>query len=79
MDFSINSAKGLAGIRSREGALYTACGLQGYLILIFETYRLSVDIELFDRENREGVVSVFGIPAEPPLFQSALGRSSGSS
>ena len=48
----------LAGIRSREGSLYTACGLQGYLILIFETYRLSVDIELFDRENREGVVSV---------------------
>ena len=51
-------SESLAGIRSREGALYTACGLQGYLILIFETYRLSVDIELFDRENREGVVSV---------------------
>jgi ABC-type multidrug transport system ATPase subunit len=47
-----------AGIRSREGALYTAAGLQGYLILMFETYRLSVDIELFDREKGEGVVSV---------------------
>ena len=51
-------SESLAGIRSREGALYTACGLQGYLLLIFETYRLSVDIEFFDRENREGVVSV---------------------
>lgn len=48
----------LAGIRSREGALYTAAALQGYLILLFETYRLTVDIELFDRERSEGVVSV---------------------
>ena len=50
----------LAGIRSREGALYTAAALQGYLILLFETYRLTVDIELFDRERSEGVVSVSG-------------------
>lgn len=48
----------LAGIRSRQGALYTAAALQGYLILIFETYRLSLDIELFDREYAEGVVTV---------------------
>lgn len=47
-----------SGIRSREGALYTAAALQGYLILIFETYRLTIDIELFDRENGEGVVDV---------------------
>ncbi|KFY21692.1 hypothetical protein V493_07191 [Pseudogymnoascus sp. VKM F-4281 (FW-2241)] len=46
------------GIRSREGALYTAAGLQGYLILMYETYRLSIDIELFDRERGEGVVDV---------------------
>ena len=51
----------LAGIRSREGALYTAAALQGYLILLFETYRLTVDIELFDRERSEGVVSVSGL------------------
>jgi len=50
----------LAGIRSREGALYTAAALQGYLILLFETYRLTVDIELFDRERMEGLV---GVPA----------------
>ncbi|KAL8695849.1 MAG: hypothetical protein Q9224_003117 [Gallowayella concinna] len=48
----------LAGIRSREGALYTASALQGYLILLFETYRLTVDIELFDREYAEKVTSV---------------------
>ncbi|OCK83730.1 P-loop containing nucleoside triphosphate hydrolase protein [Lepidopterella palustris CBS 459.81] len=50
----------LEGIRSREGALYTAAALQGYLILLYETYRLTVDIELFDRERGEGVV---GVPA----------------
>lgn len=47
-----------AGIRSREGALYNAAALQGYLILMFETYRLSLDIQLFDRENNENVVDV---------------------
>lgn len=50
----------LAGNRSREGAIYTAAYLQGYIILIFETYRLIRDIQVFDRENGEGVV---GIPA----------------
>ena len=48
----------LSGIRSREGALYTAAALQGYLILLFETYRLTLDIELFDRERGEGVHGV---------------------
>jgi ABC-type multidrug transport system ATPase subunit/ABC-type multidrug transport system permease subunit len=47
-----------SGIRSREGALYSAAALQGYLILMYECYRLSIDIELFDRENGEGVVGV---------------------
>ncbi|KAL8917068.1 MAG: hypothetical protein Q9208_008184 [Pyrenodesmia sp. 3 TL-2023] len=54
----LNLDGSLAGIRSRQGALYTAAALQGYLILIFETYRLSIDIELFDREYTEGVVTV---------------------
>ncbi|KAL8901093.1 MAG: hypothetical protein Q9207_005380, partial [Kuettlingeria erythrocarpa] len=54
----LNLDGSLAGIRSRQGALYTAAALQGYLILIFETYRLSIDIELFDREYAEGVVTV---------------------
>ena len=48
----------LAGIRSRQGALYTAAALQGYLILLFETYRLTIDIKVFDREYSEGVVGV---------------------
>ncbi|KUJ14979.1 ABC transporter-like protein [Mollisia scopiformis] len=47
-----------SGIRSREGALYNAAALQGYLILMFETYRLTIDIELFDREHNENVVDV---------------------
>ncbi|UNI17613.1 hypothetical protein JDV02_003944 [Purpureocillium takamizusanense] len=45
-----------AGIRSREGGLYTAAGLQGYLILVFEVYRLTIDIPTFDRESSEGCV-----------------------
>ncbi|TVY82267.1 putative ABC transporter ATP-binding protein/permease [Lachnellula suecica] len=47
-----------SGIRSREGALYTAAALQGYLILLYETYRLTIDIQLFDREHNENVVDV---------------------
>jgi ABC-type multidrug transport system ATPase subunit len=47
----------LAGIRSREGALYTAAALQGYLILLFEAYRLTLDIGVFDQEYSEGVVT----------------------
>lgn len=48
----------LAGIRSKEGAVYTAASLQSYIILIFETYRLTIDVKLFDRENGEGMVGV---------------------
>ncbi|KAG4441901.1 hypothetical protein IFR05_002585 [Cadophora sp. M221] len=47
-----------SGIRSRQGALYNAAALQGYLILMFETYRLTVDVQLFDREHNENVVDV---------------------
>lgn len=48
----------LSGIRSKEGALYSAASLQSYLILLFEVYRLTLDIEIFDREHGEGVVGV---------------------
>ncbi|RFU34068.1 hypothetical protein B7463_g2324, partial [Scytalidium lignicola] len=53
-----NLGRDQSGIRSREGALYTAAALQGYLILLFETYRLTIDIQLFDREYNENVVDV---------------------
>lgn len=53
-----NLRRDLSGIRSREGALYNAAALQGYLMLLFETYRLTIDIQLFDRENNENVVDV---------------------
>ncbi|KAE8324666.1 P-loop containing nucleoside triphosphate hydrolase protein [Aspergillus sergii] len=49
-----------AGIRSRQGSLYTSSSLNGYLILLYETYRLTIDIRQFDRERTEGVV---GVPA----------------
>jgi len=51
-------ARDQSGIRSREGALYNTSALQGYLILMFETYRLTIDIQVFDRENNENVVDV---------------------
>ncbi len=46
-----------AGIRSRQGALYISVGLQGYLFLLFEIYRLTMDIPTFDRESSEGCVT----------------------
>ncbi|KAK2788682.1 hypothetical protein FQN53_003191 [Emmonsiellopsis sp. PD_33] len=48
----------LSGIRSRQGSLYIASSLNGYLILLYETFRLTTDIQLFDRERIEGVVGV---------------------
>jgi len=48
----------LKGIRSRAGAFYSLVALQGYQILMFECYRLSFDLRVFDRERTEGVVSV---------------------
>jgi ABC-type multidrug transport system ATPase subunit len=47
----------LPGIRSRQGGLYTAAALQGYLILLFEVYRLTIDMPTFDRESSENCVS----------------------
>lgn len=48
----------LQGIRSLQGAFFTATALPGLLVLIYEIYRLSVDIEFFDREHSEGVINV---------------------
>ena len=54
----LNQNESLTGIRSREGSLYTAAAFQGFLILIFETYRLTLDVPIFDREYAEGIVGV---------------------
>ena len=54
----LNIDESLTGIRSRVGALYTAAVQQGFLILIFEIYRLAQEIIVFDQEHIEGVVSV---------------------
>jgi len=32
--------------------------MQGYLVMLYEVYKLSQDIRLFDEESRQGVVSV---------------------
>ncbi|KKA27009.1 hypothetical protein TD95_000538 [Thielaviopsis punctulata] len=51
-----NLGRDAAGIRSREGALYSGAALQGYLMLLFEVYRLTIDMPTFDREHNEGCV-----------------------
>ena len=58
-----------AGIRSRLGSFWIASGLMGYLFLIFEVYRLSLDITLHDRESSEGCSDVV-----PFLLARRLGR-----
>ena len=50
----LNLPRDQTGIRSREGALYTTSALQGYLFLVLEIYRLTIDIPTFDREHSEG-------------------------
>ncbi|KAI2466210.1 P-loop containing nucleoside triphosphate hydrolase protein [Annulohypoxylon bovei var. microspora] len=52
-----NLSRDQSGIRSRQAALYISVGLQGYLFLTFEIYRLTLDIPTFDRENSEGCVT----------------------
>ena len=47
----------LTGIRGRQGAIFAAVNLQPYLIVLFETYRLTLEIPIFDRELAEGVTS----------------------
>lgn len=68
----LNLDESLSGIRSREGALYCATVLQGYLVLLQETYRLSFDVVLFDRERTEGVVGVLSFLLSRRLAKSVL-------
>ncbi|OLN97692.1 putative ABC transporter ATP-binding protein/permease [Colletotrichum chlorophyti] len=64
-----NLPRDLSGIRSRQGALYTAAALQGYLTLMFEVYRLTIDIPTYDREHSESCVD-----AVPFLLSRRLAR-----
>ncbi|KAI1813656.1 P-loop containing nucleoside triphosphate hydrolase protein [Poronia punctata] len=52
-----NLSRDQSGIRSRQGALYIAVALQGYLFLNYEIYRMSLDVPIFDREKGEGYVT----------------------
>jgi ABC-type multidrug transport system ATPase subunit len=48
----------LAGIRSTQAAFYLLCAAHSYLFILFEIYRLTrVDIQLYDRERGENLVS----------------------
>ena len=48
----------LAGIRSTQAAFYVLCVGHSYPFLLFELYRLTrVDIQLFDRERGENLVT----------------------
>ncbi|CAH01249.1 uncharacterized protein KLLA0_C04477g [Kluyveromyces lactis] len=49
-----------SGLRTIAGALYIVGSIQGYLLLLLETYRLSeLDIKIYDRERSEGCVTAF--------------------
>ncbi|KAK0452925.1 P-loop containing nucleoside triphosphate hydrolase protein [Desarmillaria tabescens] len=49
----------ISGIRTREAVLYTSVGLQEYLIMMYEVYRLTmIDLPIFDREHGESIVGV---------------------
>lgn len=51
----------LAGIRSQQGAIYTAVAAQGYLLLLYEIYRLCrIDLHVFDRERNENCITIHG-------------------
>lgn len=58
-----------AGIRSRQGFMYTTAALEGYLFLVFEVYRLTLDLPIFDREHGEGCAT-----ALPFLLSRRLAR-----
>jgi ABC-type multidrug transport system ATPase subunit len=53
-----NLDESLAGIRSRQGSLYVASNINGYIILICEVFRLSVEMKVFDRERKDGSIGV---------------------
>ncbi|KAK0464048.1 hypothetical protein IW261DRAFT_1575407 [Armillaria novae-zelandiae] len=49
----------ISGIRTWEAILYTSVGLQEYLIMMYEVYRLMmIDLPIFDREHSEGIVGI---------------------
>jgi hypothetical protein len=47
----------LTGIRTMQGFIYTILGLQGYTILLFTTWKVSVDMKLYDRERQDKMYS----------------------
>lgn len=64
-----NLGRDQAGIRSRQGFMYTTAALEGYLFLALEVFRLTQDLPLFDREHSEGCAT-----ALPFLLSRRLAR-----
>lgn len=60
------------GIWSRQGALFALLNIYGYPMLIYEIYRLSYEIQMFDREREEAVVSVAAFLISRRLARLAL-------
>jgi ABC-type multidrug transport system ATPase subunit/ABC-type multidrug transport system permease subunit len=56
----MNMDRSEAGIRSREGSLWNATELYGYLILVNELYRMNVEIKFFDHERQDGITTSAG-------------------
>lgn len=53
-----NPGNSYVGIRTKQGIMYTSNGLQGYVFILYEIYRLSlVDIRVFDMERLENCVT----------------------
>lgn len=48
----------LTGIRSRQGSLYVASNLNGYITLLHEVIRFSSEAQAFFRERNDGLVDV---------------------
>lgn len=54
--FSLDGS--LEGIRSKQSAFYSVTSIYGYLVMMYEVYRLTIDIRIFDRERRDRVVDI---------------------
>ena len=40
-----------------QGFIYAVLGLQGYLLLLFTTWKVSVDMKVYDRERQDKMYS----------------------
>ncbi|OGM48017.1 ATP-binding cassette transporter [Aspergillus bombycis] len=60
------------GLWSRQGALFSLLNIYGYPLLVYEIFRLSYEIRMFDREREDGVISVAAFLISRRLARLAL-------